>query len=258
MCVNYNIAIFSFNHHQNLLPYTIKSIKQHLKNYTEIVVVWDDYVRERPVDFDKIRSITDENFRVVLQSEIYNWPKKIGEWGWIKQQLAKMLCYSYMNGDRTYIVDGDVIFTGDPVLFNQNKLYLRQDKSCKVPEDYKFFIQKYLGMDKFSEHTYVGSTCMFEHDVLKYVLASCVEKNKKTLINCVNEIIESEDHPDYPFSEFEIYGHIANEYFADRFILAEKNWAYPDDRNSKQEPIQIMWADNESENLEQIYSSFNS
>lgn len=253
--MNYTIAVFSFNRHQNLLPYTLRSIKQNMSDYEEIVIVWDDYLREKPVDFNKIKKITNVDFRVIKHTEIYNWPTKISEWGWIRQQLAKILCYTYIPGDRTYIVDSDVIFLKNPKLFSEDKIFLRYDNNCSVPEEYKFFMQQYLDISQFNDKTYVGSTCLFEHDILKKIQTLCEKKNNKNIIECVDDMLTTGKHDDLPFSEFEIYGHVVKSMFPDRCILAERNWNYftKNTSNKNYNDIIIMWAGDKDQNLESKY-----
>jgi hypothetical protein len=250
--MNYSVAVFSYNHHQNLLPYCLTSIQAHLQGYQEIVVVWDDYVRTREIDFDQLRVQTGVDFRVVLHSQIHNWPKKISEWGWIKQQLAKMLCYSYSPADRTYIVDSDVLFTGDPELFDLDKIYLRYHKHCAVPDEYKFFMSQYLGMTEFSQHSWVGSTCVFDHHILKEIDQLCRAKNNMDLVQCVNHMLENFPNLDVPFSEFELYGHVSQQLFADQFVVQERNWCYANMESRPHDPIQIMWAHNDDPDLAKL------
>jgi len=249
--MDFNIAVFSFYQHKNLLPWCLKSIKTNIHGYNKIFVIWDDYLIKKQIDFNKIKSDVGIQFEVIKHTEIYNWPKRIGRWGWIRQQLAKMLCYTYIENKRTLIVDGDVIFTGDPNLFRNNKIYLRQDRDVVVPNCYKHFMTKYLDISKFSAHTWVGSTCMFEHDILKKIDDICIEKNNMNLVECVNNMLMTGKHADLPFSEFETYGHFCEQHFRDRFIIDERNWCYP--RELKQTPIKIMWADNKENDLKQKF-----
>jgi len=244
--INFTVAIFSFNHHQDLLPYAIKSVRKHLP-LNEIVVVWDDFVREREINFDEIRDQVNYNFRVINHSEIYNWPEAIGQWGWIKQQLAKLLCYTYIDNEYTWIYDGDVYLTGDPELFNNNMPYLRYHQGQTVPDEYKPFITDYFGIDNFYSDTFVGSTCLFDHYVLRELFNFCQTRNQKDLITCVNDMILSKNHSPLPFSEFETYGHFLLHKFPERMHLRDRNWCYEnhfkDPKRSISTPIHIMWAD---------------
>ena len=248
--MSYSVAVFSYNKHQNLLPYCLHSIKKNLSNYQEIVVVWDDYVRERPVDFNWIKQKSGVDFRVIKHTEIYNWPQKIGEWGWIKQQLVKMYCHSYINSEQTYIVDGDVVFLKDPALYENNKTVIRYDSDYCPPKGYKDFIQNYLNLSQFYDSTWVGSSALFDHDVLHEIDQQCIENYNMNLIDCVNHMISSGNHSDLPFSEFETYGTYCWNNYRDRFVFKEKNWNYP---TESAKDISIMWAEEDDCDLDEKY-----
>jgi hypothetical protein len=55
MANSFDIAVFSYNGHQDLLVPGLKSIIKNVPNYNRIILVWDDYVREQPEDFEKIQ-----------------------------------------------------------------------------------------------------------------------------------------------------------------------------------------------------------
>ena len=251
--MNYTIAVFSYNHHQNLLPYCLKSIKKNCCGYNKIVVVWDDYVRERSVDFDAIKQQTGVNFDVVLHTEILDWPDKIGQWGWIKQQLAKLLCYRYINDQRTFVIDSDLVVLKDPELFENGKTVVRYHSNQPIPNDYKFFMKKYLGILEFSNQTWVGSSAVLEHDVLVHIDKLCISNTGLDLVQCVDYMLNNEQHNDFPFSEFEIYGHVCNQHYPDRFIFKDRNWTYPQEEQN--DCISIAWADNHATDLEQRYAN---
>lgn len=241
---NFTVAIFSFTLHQDILPYAIKSVRKHLPN-NDIVVVWDDFLRDRPIDFDEIRKQTNCDFRVVKHTEIYNWPEAIGRWGWIKQQLAKLLCYTYIDTPYTWIFDGDVYLTGDPELFDNGVPYLRYHPGNGIGAGYKEFMGNYYDFKTINKDSFIGSTCLFDHNVLKEMFDVCENRNGKNLIECVNETILSDNCHDFPFSEFETYGHYIINNYPDKVSLAIRNWRYefgPKD-NVNNVPIRIMWAE---------------
>lgn len=239
--MSYSIAIFSFNKHQDLLPYALKSIKKNAHGYEEIVVVWDDFLREREVDFNEIRNSTGVDFRVVKHTELYDWPDRIGRWGWIKQQLAKLLCYQYINSDYTWIFDGDVLLTGDPELFDESgKPYLRYDPDETICADFIPFMEKYLGFTNFYTQTWVGSTALFDHKIVKSLWQS------NDLIHQVNDMLTVGGYTETPFSEFEIYGNYAYNNFGDSVTIAPSNWGdrgrpWLPAKQDASKPIQVMW-----------------
>lgn len=245
--MSYSIAIFSYNNHQNLLPYALRSVSKNATGYDEIIVVWDDYVRERDVDFDAIRQSTGVDFRVIKHTELYEWPERIGRWGWIKQQLAKLLCYKYSNSDYTWVFDGDVILKGDPELFDANgKPYLRYLPDEKVTDGYIPFMRDYLNMHNYHPNTWVGSTALFDHAILRDIWG------KYDLIDLVDQMLESGNHTELPFSEFEIYGNYSLNNFADCVNITTANWTWRTD--NKLMPIDIQWANNEDTDLEEQFN----
>lgn len=237
------IAVFSFNFHQDLLPYLLKSIKQHGPACKEIVVVWDDFVRERHVDFDNVKKESGCDFRVVKHSEVCDWPESIKGWGWIRQQLVKLFCYNYTSTKYTWIVDGDVVLTGDPVLFNDQGIpYLRYDKDYPIGVGYMEFIKKYLGIDNFYQYNLVASTFLFDRDECRQIASHVQKTSGSSLVQCVNHCITQPNHDEWPFSEFLTYGTwVFNRTDPDTYVLQERNWSYSQEKRWDR-PIQIMWS----------------
>lgn len=236
------IVVLSFSGHQHLLSHCLQSIKDSMPSgYHELVLVWDDNVDWYPIDFDLIRSETGVNFRLVKQSSIHPWPDTIIRWGWIKQQLAKLMCHTYVRTPYTWIVDGDVLLKGDPNLFDDRGVpLLRFDPDRPVPECYKPFMTQYLGFIEFNQYTYVGSTMLFDNSIVREIDKFCFDRNGKNIIDCVDETLKSGSHTDLFLSEFEIYGHHVNFYHPTKFKIEVKNWNYSSDKDWKQ-PIQVMW-----------------
>lgn len=233
------IAFFSFNGHQDFLESGLKSIYKHAPKHKEILLVWDDFVRRRPIDFDKVRGDTGVDFRVILQSEIHPWSEAIGRWGWIKQQLAKLSCYKYTSTRYTWIVDGDVSLKGDPALFcPDGRPYLRYDTTSPTYPGYVDFIKKYLQIDRIFQHDFVGSTCLFDNEECKKLDAHARATFGISLIDCVHDCIIAPDHDPWPFSEFETYGTWIYNTCPDTHMLAPRNWNYAKEHNIDQ-PIQI-------------------
>jgi hypothetical protein len=238
---NLTIAVYSYNRHQDLLPYVLKSIKKHGPVCKEILVVWDDFFREWDVDFEDIKTQSGCNFRVIKHSEIYAWPEVIGRWGWIKQQLVKLFCYTYTTTKYTWIVDSDVLLTGDPELFsNQGEPYLRYDKK-PTGSGYIKFIEKYLDIHNFYEHDFVGSTCLFDNYQCQQIFEHVQKKTSITLVDCVAQCITESNRDDCPFSEFETYGTWLYNKDSYNHILKERNWNYCHLEKNWHKPIQVMW-----------------
>lgn len=235
------ISIFSFSGHQYLLPYCLRSIYKNAPACKEIVLVWDDYIDWYPIDFDKLRRDSKVDFRLVRQSDICSWPDSIIRWGWIKQQLAKLRCYTYATTEYTWIVDGDVLITGDPELFIDDRPVLRYDSNDSVSEGYKPFMRQYLGIEDFDANTYVGSTCLFEHSVCESLESLCRSRSGMDLVQAVDHMIASGSHTELPFSEFECYGHLARQ--KSQTLIRPQNWNYVHNRRPDwTSPIQIDWA----------------
>lgn len=239
---DFSIAVFSFNGHQHLLAYCLRSLYLNAPLHREIILVWDDYVRWQPIDFDQLREDTNVPFRVVLQSEIITWPDSISRWGWIKQQLAKLLCAQYSHSQFTWIVDGDVLVTGDPELFSNGDPVLRYDTNSAAPESYRFFMNQYLGMTEANRFTFVGSSSLFEHRLCERLKSICIEHCGMDLVQAVDHMLTTQSHPDLPFSEFEYYGHLARNETNHR--LLPHNWNYVPYGRMWSQPLQIMWDHN--------------
>lgn len=220
------------------------STYRHLPSASEIIVIWDDYVRERDIDFEKIRAATSVPFRVVLQSHFGKWPDCIGSWGWIKQQLAKLQCHRFTSTRYNFVIDGDVIVTGDPDLFDGQTPKLRADQSFCVPETYKFFGSRYLGIKNWHTTTFVGSSGLFDKQICLDMERQCQDHCGMTLLEAVKHMLENDDHPNLPFSEFEYYGHLAGSQGA---VVHAKNWNYVTFQSLWQLPLQVMWADGHSQ-----------
>ena len=234
-----SIAVFSYNGHQHLLPYCLRSVHLNAPAHREIILVWDDYVRRAPIDFDQLRLDTGVPFRIVLQSEIMPWPDTIGRWGWVKQQLAKLLCVNYCTSEFTWVIDGDVLVTGDPELFSDKSPILRYDPRRPVSESYKFFMNKYLGLTDINECTFVGSSGLMEHRLCRRLQSLCFDNCGMDLVKAVDHMLTSGSYPDLPFSEFEYYGHLARH--ENNHVTQPYNWNYvPYDRQWSL-PLQIMW-----------------
>jgi hypothetical protein len=236
------IAVFSFNGHQDLLPYLLKSIKEHGPACKEIVVVWDDLICERGVDFDTIKKQSGCDFRVVKHTEVHSWPEAIARWGWIRQQLVKLFCASYTTTKYTWIVDGDVLLTGDPELFNdQGKPYIRYDKDYPIGVGYMEFIKKYLNIHNFYQYDLVGSTFLFDRDQCQQIFSHAQRTAGLSLVQCVDHCITQPNHDEWPFSEFLTYGTwVYNNSDPDTYVLQERNWRGNREKRYDR-PIQIQW-----------------
>lgn len=233
------IAFFSFDGHRDFVCSGLRSIYEHAPKHKEIILVWDDFVRWYPVDFDKIKDETKVDFRVVLQSEIHPWSEAISRWGWIKQQLAKMSCYEYTNTRYTWIVDGDVCIKRAPDLFHPDgRPYLRYHLRSTSP-GYVDFIKQYLNLDKIFEHDFVGSTCLFDNHECKKINQHALKTSGMSLIDCVNDCITRPNHGLWPFSEFETYGTWIYNTCLDTHVLAPRNWNYVLSESNLDCPIQI-------------------
>lgn len=243
-------VIFSFNHHQNLLPYCLNSTYQHLPSVKDIVLVWDDFVREREIDFDLLRKQTAVPFRVVYQSQFREWPDSISQWGWIKQQLAKLQCHEFTDTQYNFIIDGDVLITGDVSLFDQEEPVLRHDPVVPVSEGYKFFGTRYLGMQKWHHRTFVGSTALMDRHISEKLAELCQHHCGMNLVDAVDHMLLNKQHPALPFSEFEYYGHLA---WIEGNSPVAGNWNYVPYQRKWHEPIQIMWANNNDIDLDKRY-----
>jgi len=241
---NFDIAFFSFNRHQDMLVPGLKSVIQRVPDYNEIILVWDDYVREKPINFEQVQEDVQHDIRVIKHTELYDWPKSIGEWGWIKQQLAKLLCFEYSNSEYTWICDGDVLVTGDPQLFYNQQPCLRYDDNRPYTHELTYipFMQQYFGIETPFKKSFVGSTALFNNSICKEMYNYCLENHKKSLVKCVEKFISDNPSNSHPFSEFATYGNYCYAYHRDKFFLTTHNWNYvPENINSKL-PIQIMWA----------------
>ena len=241
------IVVFSFSRHRQFLDYCLKSVAKNSPPHQEIVLVWDDGKCWDPMDFDQVRRDTEVNFRVVKHSQIYEWPDKILHWGWIKQQLAKLGCWKYINTKYAWIVDGDVLITGDPQLFSGNRPVLRFDPGDAVPEDYRFFMANYLGISSYHPHTFVGSTALFDVDICRQLDKHCYQQSGMDLMTAVETMLEQGQHPELPFSEFECYGHYAKSVSSPEIL--PKNWNQGPWEKHWDFPIQIMW-DHPIDNLQ--------
>jgi len=239
---SFSIAIFSYFGHQHLLPFCLKSIYKNVPQHDEILLIWDDNVDWDPIDFDQLRQDTKLDFRLVYQSELYGWPDSIVRWGWIKQQLAKLCCHKICHNDNLWIVDGDVLVTGDPELFDSDQPILRHDNQRVVPQDYQFFMRKYLGIEEFNEYSYVGSTCLFQRDLCQELDYLCKKHSGMDLVSAVDHMLTTGSYPALPFSEFECYGHLASK--QKHYCSKAQNWNYVTEHKSDwHAPIQIAWAD---------------
>jgi hypothetical protein len=209
----------------------LKSVIKNTPGFDRIILVWDDYVRERPIDFAEIEDQIGHKMTVIKHTDLDPWPEKIGKWGWIKQQLVKLRCYEYSSADYTWIVDGDVLVIDNPELFIEDKPVLRYDQDRFVDFDsseYHDFITKYFGITNFIPNTWVGSTCLFDNNICREIWDVCAQLNNNTLTECVNETISTvtDIHKHWPFSEFELYGSYCYNFHKEKFHIAEKNWNY--------------------------------
>ena len=239
--MSFDIAFFSFNRDQDLLIPGLKSVIKNVPDYNEIILVWDDYIRERPVDFDQLQEDIQHKLRVIKHSELYSWPNSIGQWGWIKQQLAKLLCFNYSQADYTWICDGDVLITGDPELFYNGMPCLRYDSHQLQERCYVPFMEKYFGLAQQFTHSFVGSTALFDNKICREMWEHCVSTHGKSLVDCVKEFIDSNPSNQHPFSEFATYGNYCYTHYRDKFFVATHNWNYVPKKKVSNMPIQIMW-----------------
>ena len=234
-----------------MLSFCLRSIYQNAPAHREIVLVWDDFVRDQPIDFDALRQDTGVDFRVVMQSQIRDWPERIGRWGWVKQQLAKLYCWRYVRTKWAWLVDGDVLITGDPELFSEGRPVLRTDPDSTVHESYRAFMCRYLGITQFNDASYVGSTALVDTTLCHDMDELCRRRSGMDLTGALDQFLADPDCPDYPISEFECYGHLLRERGA--CVVVPKNWNYVENETHWQRPIQILWADDPKMATEQRY-----
>ena len=256
MTPDVDIAFYSYNCHQDLLVPGLKSVIKNTPKFNNIILVWDDYVRNRHVDFDQIQDEIGHKIKIVKHTDLDPWPEKIGRWGWIKQQLVKLRCHEYSSADYVWIVDGDVLLTADPELFIDDKPVLRYDQAQTIDistSQYHHFIKKYFGIENFIKYTWVGSTCLFDNNICREIWEFCLSRNHKSLTECVDETIANvtDIHKNWPFSEFELYGSYVYNYHADKFHITQKNWRYSEESKFDM-PIQIMWQNFDKQTKERL------
>jgi hypothetical protein len=251
-----DIAIFSYHGHQHLLPYTLDSIVKNVKDFNRIVLIWDGI--DPPNDIQNLKKIYPD-LDYVRHVDICSWPQSIVNWGWIKQQLVKLSSHQYSKADYVWVVDSDVIITGDPQIFDKaNKrphLHYSERIKSKTTKDYLFITDKF-GIDKFYLNSFVGSTCLFELDVLKSMLDECVTRNGKSLIECVREEVEKTTLNDTDvFSEFQTYNTYLYNLYPERYTIAPGPWSFIGKYPKK--PVQIMWDNQASpDDLPKIYQKY--
>jgi hypothetical protein len=238
---HFNIAFFSFEYHLDWVVPGLKKIVQNVPDYDKIILVWDDYIENHPVDFDRIQEQVQHEIFVVRHSELYDWPQSIIEWGWIKQQLVKLMCYQYSDSNFTWICDSDVSVVGNPELFYQGQPCLRYDNNRprEMETSYYPFIEKYFGISNIFEKSFVGSTCLFDHSICREMWNQCLENHNKTLVECVHEFILDNPTNRFPFSEFATYGNYCHTHHHDKFYTTSHNWNYLPDGKDLNLPIQI-------------------
>lgn len=234
-----DIAFFSYHHHQDLAVTGLRQLIKHAPEFDNLTLIWDDYVRIRPVDFEQIKQEVGYDLKVIKHTDLDPWPLAIGRWGWVKQQLVKMRCFEYCSADYLWVVDGDVLLVGDPGLFYQGRPVLRYDPDLKPNPAYHRFIQRYFGIDTF-EHVWIGSTGLLDTAICREIWQTCLDRNGKTLTECVEESNDP-DTREFLLSEFDLYGNFCYINYRDKFHIAEKNWNYAPHREYLDQPIQIMW-----------------
>ena len=216
-----DIAFFSYNDHQDLLVPGLKQAIKHVPNFRDVILVWDDYRRVAPIDFQQVEQEVGHKLKIVKHTDLDPWPKCIGEWGWIKQQLVKMRCSEYSDADYVWICDGDVMIIDDPVLFIDDKPVLRYDPRIRRAMNYVGFIEKYFGITEFDPiQNWVGSTFLFDTEICRKIWSLCLERNNKTLTECVVEAIEQKTN-NFPFSEFDLYGTFCYNKYRDKFFITK-------------------------------------
>jgi hypothetical protein len=221
----------------------LRNIIKNVPDYNEIILVWDDYVREKPINFEQVQEDIQHDLRVIKHTELYDWPDSIAQWGWIRQQLAKLLCFEYSKSQYTWICDGDVLVTDDPELFHNQTPCLRYDDTRLYTTELTYvpFMQQYFGIKTPFEKSFVGSTALFDNSICKEMWSYCSENYKKSLVACVEEFIFNNPNNTHPFSEFATYGNYCYTHHRDKFFLARHNWNYVPEKNNSKSPIQIMW-----------------
>lgn len=226
MAPSFDIAFFSFNGHQDLLVPGLKNVIKHVPNFNKVFLIWDDFVREKSIDFDLVQAQIDHPIQVIKHSELYDWPDSIGRWGWIKQQLAKMLCWTYSQSEYTWICDGDIFVSGDPELFHKNLPVLRTNgQKIDLNTGYYDFMKKYFLLENIYPTVLCngGGNCLMHNKIVKEMWQVCQNLNKKSLVECVQSEIENNSNP-FPFSEFETYGNYCLTHYPDQFYLSNHNW----------------------------------
>jgi hypothetical protein len=239
---SFDIAFFSFNRHQDKLIPGLKNVIKHVPDFNEIILVWDDFVRERPIDFDQVQEELDHPIRVIKHTELYDWPDSLGRWGWIKQQLAKMLCYTYSTSEYTWICDGDIQINADPELFHDNLPVIRTSKKpIELHVGYYHFMKKYFRMEHLHPTVLIngGGNCMMHNKIVEEMWQVCQQWNGKSLIECVQYEIENTTDL-FPFSEFETYGNYCLTHYPDQFYLTNSNWGPNPNFPEKVFPIQLL------------------
>jgi hypothetical protein len=237
----FDVAFFSFEYDLDWVVPGLKKIIQHVPDYNKIILVWDDYIKNLPIDFDRIQEQVQHEIFVVRHSELYDWPQSIIEWGWIKQQLVKLMCYRYSNSDFTWICDSDVSVVGNPELFYNNLPCLRYDSNRPYEKEmcYVSFIEKYFKINSMFEKSFVGSTCLFDNSICKEMWEYCLQNNNQSLVECVEEFICDNPNNTHPFSEFATYGNYCYTQHSDKFYTLGHNWNYYPNGKNLNWPIQI-------------------
>jgi hypothetical protein len=236
---NIDVAFFSYPGHENLLDYGLRSVRANFPYQGQLFLVWDDNVKAQPDNLAELQIKYQVTFIPHSQLTGWPWPESIVKWGWVKQQIAKMLCYTYSTAEYIWMCDGDVILTGDPELFaNNGKPYLRYNQDIPIQREFSWgyyaFLEKYFGITEPHPCTWVGSTCLFNNRIIKEIVERCdlIESVDRALLDSTNR---------WPFSEFETYGNYCYHFKQEQFEVAEANWNFYVFNPNTSSPIQIMW-----------------
>ena len=60
-----DIAFFSYNDHQDLLVPGLKQAIKHVPNFRDVILVWDDYRRVAPIDFQQVEQEVGHKLKIV-------------------------------------------------------------------------------------------------------------------------------------------------------------------------------------------------
>ena len=191
----YDILILAHTKDSNVLPLTLKSIRENIKGYNNIHVITNDPSKLPIKTSDKIFVHYEQD---VLPADLSLFKFRPT---WVYQQLIKLL--QTVTTKNYLIIDSDMVFLKPlPIFTEQGTPNFFISSRDEFSPFYYNFNKKYFNIDKKYPHTFISEIMFFHRPFIKELFTSINLLTTDQILDFFYKTVTQHER----LSEFELYG----------------------------------------------------